>query len=405
MNIDEILDHLLIPRPNGSRGLSEIASFIETSLRQFTPHVELHDFCATPYGFQILFATALALMLGAVAAVLLQRHGVGLFLIGAAGIVLFVETEYLRSPIGGLVTAPENNIIGVFPGAESAPRLILSAHYDTATQFGDHFAWNWWGPAIGPGAAASVLLALAGLWRRRRGKQVPKRLALPLLALALVPFLMMAWFFSVGPLLQAPSPGALDNGGSVAVLLRLAERLASRPADAATTVELVFFAAEEERALGSWRYAETIDRESRVAVINLETLGTPEPIGYVPEEGFQLRRYRPSPALLEVVDEVARVSSGESIQPVTIPRVAVTDARSFLERGIPALTLLGPFEGALPRDLHSYRDGRNRLSVAALERAVDFLAAVVAHIDRKPIPVFSVPRAAQNGAAAERPVR
>ena len=38
------------------------------------------------------------------------------------------------------------------------------------------------------------------------------------------------------------------NGGSVAVLLRLAEALEERPEGAPTTVKLVFFAAEEERA-------------------------------------------------------------------------------------------------------------------------------------------------------------
>jgi Zn-dependent M28 family amino/carboxypeptidase len=61
----------------------------------------------------------------------------------------------------------------------------------------------------------------------------------------------MAWFFGAGPLLRAASPGALDNGGSVAVLLELAERLAARRADAPVTVHLIFLACEEERALGS----------------------------------------------------------------------------------------------------------------------------------------------------------
>jgi len=400
MDVERLLDHILIPRPNGSTGLFETASFIEASLRQFTPYVELHTFSATPWGFQLLFVVALILMLGVAAAILLERYRFALLLIALAGILLLVETELLWSPVSGLLRLSERNVVGVFPGVEGAPTLILSAHYDTATQFGDHFAWNHWGPAMGPAAAGAAILAIAGLRRRGRGKRVSRRVAIPVLALSLAPFGVMAWFFSAGPLLQVASPGALDNGGSVAVLLRLAERVASRSPDAPTTVKLVFFAAEEERALGSWRYAEAIDPATRVAVINLETLGTSEPIGYVPEEGFQLRRYGPSADLLDLADEVARATSGRPIQPVTVPRACVTDARSFLERGIPALTLMGPSQGALPRHLHSHRDDESRLSLRALEEAVAFLEALIIRIDRNP-EVFSAQRAAQQAAEAD----
>lgn len=200
----------------------------------------------------------------------------------------------------------------------------------------------------------------------------------------MLPFGAMAWFFSAGPLLRAPSPGALDNGGSLAVLLELAERLAARPPDSPITVKLVFLAAEEERALGSWRYATTLDPDAPIVVINLETLGTDEPIGFVPEEGFQLRRYPPSQALLATVDEVARQTSGHALVAVAVPRAAVTDARSFLARGILAVTLIGPSRGALPRQLHSEHDVRDRLSLPALERAVNLLEAVVARVDREP---------------------
>jgi hypothetical protein len=67
-------------------------------------------------------------------------------------------------------------------------------------------------------------------------------------AAVLLPFAAMTWFHALGPLLRSPSPGAVDNGGSVTALLRLGERLAARPATAPTTVKLVFLAAEEERA-------------------------------------------------------------------------------------------------------------------------------------------------------------
>jgi len=384
MDPDQLLDRLLVPRPTGSDGFLEVGSLIETTLRQHTPHVERHVFLATPHGFQLLFGVAFLLALGFVLAIMRRHYRFALALIAGTALLLFVEAELLWSPVSGLLAVEASNIVGIFPGAEQGPTVILSAHYDTATQFGDHFAWNRWGPAMGPAALAAAALALIGLRRQRRRGALSLRLTVPVSLGALLPFAAMAWFFTVGPLLRAPSPGALDNGGSVAVLLQMAERLAARPPDSPTTVRLVFFAAEEERALGSWRYAATLDPEAPTVVINLETLGTGEPIGFVPEEGFQLQRYRPSQALVEEVDEVARQISGHALVPVAVPRAAVSDARSFLARGIPALTLMGPSRGALPRQLHSEHDARERLSLPALDRAVDLLEAVVARVDREP---------------------
>jgi len=381
---DELLDRLLVPRETGSDGFLEVGSLIETILREHTPHVERHTFLATPHGFQLLFGVAFLLALGFVLAIMRRRYRLALALIAGTALLLFVEAELLWSPVSGLMRVEASNIVGTFPGAAQGPTLILSAHYDTATQFGDHFAWNRWGPAMGPAAASVVALAVVGLRRQRRGERLSLWLTLPVSLAALLPFGAMAWFFSAGPLLRAPSPGALDNGGSVAGLLELAERLAARPPASPTTVKLVFFAAEEERALGSWRYAATLDPEAPLAVINLETLGTDEPIGFVPEEGFQLRRSRPSEALLEMLHDVARETSGHALVPVAVPRAAVTDARSFLARGIPAVTLIGPSGGALPRQLHSEHDSRDRLSLPALARAVDMLEAVVARVDRDP---------------------
>lgn len=56
-------------------------------------------------------------------------------------------------------------------------------------------------------------------------------------------------------------------------------------------------------------------------MINLETLGTDEPIGFVPEEGFQLRRYQPSRLLVEIVDEVSRQTSGQGLVAVALEAV------------------------------------------------------------------------------------
>ncbi len=99
MSTEGLLDHLLVPRPNGSEGLLEVASFIEATLRAYAPEVEIHTFTATPYGFQLLFATTLLLMLGFAAAISLGRYGLALLLAASASALLLVETELLWSPV------------------------------------------------------------------------------------------------------------------------------------------------------------------------------------------------------------------------------------------------------------------------------------------------------------------
>lgn len=385
MTTVELLDHLVRPRPNGSDGLLRVASFIEETLRGHGAAVALEPFTATPYGFQLVFLVALLLAGGFALATLRARDGLALLIALAVAILLVVEAELLWSPVSGLLPLREHNIVGVYPGAPDAATLVFSAHYDTTTQFGDHVVWSRWVPS--QAAATVVMLAwpLAALWRRRQGRPLLRTIRVLVSAVVLVPFAAFAWFFSAGPVLQTPSPGAVDNAGSVAVLLRLAERLSVRPTSAPTTVKLVFFACEEERALGSWEHAKRLTSQPvtpALAVINLELIGAGDGLAYVPDEGFTFRRYTSPAGLLAFVDEVARLHWGGPLQPEPIPRVVITDARSFLAHGMPALTLVP--DSGWSRHLHSGRDSRDRIRLPALESAVDFLEALVAHADRNP---------------------
>jgi Zn-dependent M28 family amino/carboxypeptidase len=170
----------------------------------------------------------------------------------------------------------------------------------------------------------------------------------------------------------------------VAVLLRLAERLSGRPENAPTTVELVFFASEEERTLGSWHYTHTSDLPSSVAAINLELAGGSDGFAYIPVESLVLRRFRPPQPLIDLVDGAAREHLGERVVPAPIPAFSYTDARSFLAHGIPSITLMARFEHGFARGLHSARDTRDRVSQAALERTVALLQEIVARVDARP---------------------
>jgi hypothetical protein len=380
---DEILDRLLFARPNGSEGLERAAQLIADALEAAGASVSLHPFAATPHGFQMIWSAALLLVAAYAWAIARRRYGLALALAVALPALLLAEFEALRTPVSGLWRETEHNVVGAFAGAAGGGRLVFGAHYDTTTHFGDHFSWGRWGWRQGPATALALALALGGLARRRRGG-LPRALAWPAAALVPIPFAAMFWFHAIGPLARAPSVGAIDNGGSVAALLRLAERLGERPAGAPTRVDLVFFAAEEERTQGSAAWASALETGPGLAVINLESLGASETLALIPEDGFELRRFRSPEPLLRFVDETARSLWGASLPVRELPVGVITDGRSFLARGIPTLTLRAFTEQGCPRGLHSARDSRERLSVAALERSVDLCAALVARLDADP---------------------
>jgi Zn-dependent M28 family amino/carboxypeptidase len=199
-----------------------------------------------------------------------------------------------------------------------------------------------------------------------------------------LPFAALFWFQTVGPLVRTPSPGAIDNGGSVAALLRLSERLEARPASAASTVKLVFLAAEEERTLGSWAYAQTLDPGDPIGVFNLESIGASDELGYIPEDGFALRRFRSPEGIVTFLSEAAEQLRGEELPPRELPAGTLTDGRSFLARAIPAVTLRAFTGDSFPRRLHSEHDSRDRLSVTAIDRATQLLHALVERADANP---------------------
>ncbi len=383
MTADAILDRILIPRPNGSEALERVASFLADTLRQNGAETRFQEFTATPHGFQLAWSAVLLLLLGYVAAVATRRYGVALLLPLVAAGLLLLEFELMLSPVSGVLSETERNVVGTYPGRASGPLLVFCAHYDTTTHFGDHFSWGAWGRLQGPATALAVAVAGAGLWRRRRGRELTRTLALPLAGLAALPFAAMFWFQTIGPLVREPSPGAIDNGGSVAALVLLSQELAARSPDAPTTVKLVFLAAEEERTLGSWAYARELDRASPpFAVINLESIGADERLAYIPEDGWVLRRYRSPDALVAFVNETSEELWGEPLRPRELPFGTLTDGRSFLAHGMPAITLRAFTGDGFPGRLHSAQDSRERLSRAAIERSVDLLSALVEASDR-----------------------
>ena len=379
---NRLLDEILIPRANGSEGLARVEDFIASTLEASGAKVERQPFNATPHGLQLAWIAALLLMIGSVASILGGGEGAALIFAFAAPTLLLMEFELLWSPVSGLLKQEERNVIGRYEGRSGAPTLVLCAHYDTTTHVGNHRSWGplgwWW---LGPAVALAIAMAVVGM----AGYKVPWVVSVPLSTLVLAPFAAMAWYLAAGPLYRAPSPGALDNGGAVVALLELAVRLEKRRLRTGAAVELVFTAAEEERAFGSRAHAVALEPTADLAVVNLELIGADGELGYVPVDGFALRRFESPSWLVELVGDAALEALGSPLTVVRLPAGTLTDGRSYLARGIATVTVSGaPAEG-FPRHLHSSSDSRDRLSLDALDRCAGFLDALVERFDTKRI--------------------
>ncbi len=393
METEQIFDNILIPRPNGSDNLDTVAHYLAERLANAGALVSESHFTATAHGFQLMWTMAI-IMMAAYGVCLVKKKYVTATLIPIvlAGLLL-LEFEYLVSTVSALSNTDERNIIGTYPGNEQGPTLILAAHYDTTTHFGDHFSWGRWGKLQGPATAIAIGFPLLALWMRRKGRVIHLPVTCIAFSLAAAPFIAMFWFQSVGPLVRTPSIGAIDNGGSVTALLLLAEELEKRPIGTGSTVKLVFFASEEERTLGSWAYAKSLLNEKRgsevglatnLMIVNLESIGTSDELAYIPEDGFATRRFFSSQAMIDFVNSGAKKVYGKPLGARELPFGVLTDGRSFLAHGFEAITLRSFDHDQFPRDLHSEHDSRDRLSITGIEKSVSLLKEFINLADNTP---------------------
>jgi acetylornithine deacetylase/succinyl-diaminopimelate desuccinylase-like protein len=289
--------------------------------------------------------------------------------------------------LGWIGAQPQDHVLARFPAQRATQRLILAAHYDTKTDVLDHVArapFDLLAPVVIP---LMGIGALAGLWAARRPRHAAGRLATFAAWSAVAYGAGVFLTLSAGAFVPARSPGALDDGGSCAVLLRVAEELARGPAPARTEVEVLLLSAEEVGVQGSWAYASarfSTPPELPTFVVNLEGIGASTEFAVLESERFTLRSFEPSPRIIARLDAVHRERFGRELE--IAPYGGGTDARSFLAHGIPAATLVSHEPGsAFPRGLHSARDVRARLDEAALDASVGFLLALVASADAQPL--------------------
>lgn len=381
-----LLAHLAeLPRENGSAALHRSASFLHDVFERAGLEVTLVPFSATPYALRLAGVIALGGGLLYFRFMRTGRHAAAFATALILPALLLAQLEFQLPVFGWIGAETQHHVVARLPARSPAQRLLLTAHYDTKTDLLDHAQRA----PIDRLAAPVLLLLLLGALaaslasRAQRGRRVLRGLG-GLAAWSAALYGALGFLaLSAGVFVPRRSPGALDDGASCALLVRLASQLAEGPALERTEVEVILFSAEEVGVQGSWVYAaERFARPPELAsfVVNLEGLGASADHGVLPAERFRLRAFSPDARIVALLDAVHRDRFGKPL--LALPRGGASDARSFLVHGVPAATLVTREPGQLfPRGLHSARDDRSRLDEAALDASLAYLLDVVRRVE------------------------
>jgi hypothetical protein len=376
-----LMSFLSIPRPNGSRALGQTVEKVRAWLEEEDIHVRSQHFTLYPYFMESLgLWMALTGLLLPMAA--LGRWGWGGLLLALATLAVpLLEVRFLCPTVTALFRQPGENLVISFPASASSPaaegqEVILCAHLDSKTELLDHYQrallLRVALPAMGLVAVSGALIVVEGLLPAGTAATVVRWLAFLTALPAAAYGLGMGANLVGGRFSPHPSPGAVDNGTSVAILLALARWLHRRelPLER-TAVTLLLTVGEEAQMQGALAY--TRDRERwpmPVYVVNLEVMG--QNGGYVlwEEDGTAMLRLPTDPALNHALERAIEAATGE--RPVRVPAVS-SDAFAFLHRGIPATTL-GSFDLELGgRGFHSALDNLDRADLDRMAEAIEIL--------------------------------
>ncbi len=375
--ISDILDTIIVPRPNGSAEFYRVADYIKEWLVGRGLPVETHSFMMRPYFSEIAGAFVLILALSFLYLTFFRKSWLALVPTIFLGLLLLFEFSLGSPVVSGVVQMEGENIVVSFQPEKAERELILSAHYDSKTQIFDHQQRELVYSLIMPSVAAGALLVLLW-WALHFRKRKPKKYyAAPMTAaiFILASYWVVLAFAFGGGFLARPSPGAVDDGAAVAVLMILADEVKDLPLQN-TALTIIFFAAEEVNMQGSQAYLRDLPRNEGLPAynVNLELLCQDGSYVYWAEDGVFTSRFATSTSLNDLLLEAVLEVTDDLLVPLEANFTTISDSGSFLAAGIPSTTLGNAGCPELGTAFfHSHLDHRGRIIEERIPEAVKIL--------------------------------
>jgi acetylornithine deacetylase/succinyl-diaminopimelate desuccinylase-like protein len=318
---------------------------------------------AHPYG---------ALFSGAFAGGLLQRSAhsrlrrTGDVLTLGAVLAAALEGDLRWTPVSDLMSRrPSVNVLGRVPAAGPARRRVcLCGHLDTTRSglmFHPRLARRLAALLQVP-AVSSLVLAAGPALRRVPGGRNVHAAALGGVAFALAMLLERE-------ALGQDVPGASDNASGTAVALQLAAECAASPLPH-TEVDVLITSCEESGMLGAQAYARRHRlRAAETTFVNFDTVGGDVPLTYILREGSGAITRPASPALTELLEEIAARRPDLGLEAAETTPGLPTDATPMRARGWEAVTLLA--QGETIPNYHWPTDTYTNIAPHTVQRALE----------------------------------
>ncbi len=366
------------PRPAGSVAEQAASDYVEAQLRAWGYAPERQAVPFAPHAAFVPWFALGGLALLAAAAWLQSLPGLAflslLYIIVLPELIGVISRRRAR-------TGQSQNVIAYTPAPPNAPTLLVCAHVDSA-------------PATALGLTslralhqqimfvnlrvAWAVAVLAGL--RLAGLPLPE-IALTLGSAAGIVAGATWLALELGSQLGGPrdfAPGANDNGSGVGVALAVAERLASQP-PSRLRIGFLFTGAEETGLHGAEAFAATLDPKQRLAVLNLDMVGSGRDLITITQDGA-LRAFETDVELNGLIRECDPGAHGRTF------RLRSGDHAPFLRRGIRAGALQVCGQAAAELAYHTPADDLSLIDPRTLDRVGRLVCAVIDQADVRGYP-------------------
>jgi hypothetical protein len=374
IDYQELMSILSVPRPNGSAAERQTGRKLQDWLIRHGISYRAQTFRIYPYFFEciglwlILSRTLLALAIW-------SEWGWITLLIALLGLLGGTLDVAINLP---LVTWPgarraENILVELEP-AKPQQEIIICAHYDTKTELLDHHQRMFFLKRLKFGIVLTMLLGIWGPLQQGLSDTPWGEIVFWIGVAFTIPMLLLAWGFglhlSLGRLLE-PSQGAVDNGAACAILLGLAERLASDMASLKDKkVTLALFTGEEVNMQGSRAYVNQRDWHLPAVALNLEAMAQDGDTIYFQQDGNVFRLLPTEETINQEIAAAVEQVTGHTVQPFG---PVTSDGGSFLLAGIPTTTIATLDTRLGVTGLHSPADNLDRVVIERLLQGVEVL--------------------------------